>query len=193
MIQFNIEQLVPVFILNDKNGYALAKAIEAGFLEFYRIVQQGVDCLVDISSMPEWRLDEVAKETNCPYDNFAPVETKRILIRAAFATNRYYGTKGALQKYFDDLFGDTEIEEAHDYGGNPFHFRVTVNEDWDSEKAALAAKIIDKVKNVRSILDELRIGSSCKIGVEAGGDMLARLPYLFTSESLYTGTWPDQL
>lgn len=193
MIQFNIEQLVPVFILNDKNGYALAKAIETGFLEFDRIIQQGVDCLLVIDSMPEWRLDEFAKEMNCPYDNFAPIETKRILIRLALATNRYYGTKGALQKYFEDLFGDTEIEEAHDYGGYPFHFRVTVNENWDSEKAALAAKIIDKVKNVRSVLDELRIGSNCKIAATAGGDLLVRFPYSYTSEALYTGTWPDPL
>ena len=76
MIDFTIHQLFPDFILADKNGYAMAKAIERALQIMCSTIQTGVDNLQDIDKMPEWRLDEMAWELGCLYDHNANIETK---------------------------------------------------------------------------------------------------------------------
>ena len=192
MIRFNIEKLVPLFIMNDQNGYAVAKAIEAAISAMDRVVQDGVDCLLDIEKMPEWRLDEVARETMCPYSNFASVDVKRTMIRDAMDVNRYFGTPGALKKYFEDLIGNTDILESSEYGGYPYHFRVAVEGEWTAEKSALASIIVQNVKNVRSVLDAIMIifRTSASLGIAADGEFIASYIYPMTCDELLCGTYP---
>ena len=59
MIKFDVTKNVPKFILRDKNGYAIAKAIEAGIQKMNDIVEEGVSYIEDTEAMPEWRLDEL--------------------------------------------------------------------------------------------------------------------------------------
>ena len=61
MIDFNVTQHVPKFILRDKNGYALAKAIEAGMRIMNDTAQDGLDCVTNIDTMPEWTLSRALK------------------------------------------------------------------------------------------------------------------------------------
>ena len=60
MINFSIHQLFPDFILEDKNGFAMAKAIEKMLQIMCDTVRNGVDTVKDVEKMPEWRLDELA-------------------------------------------------------------------------------------------------------------------------------------
>ena len=83
----DIARLVPRFILYDRSGYAMAKALEAGLMAFDRVIGDGVNCLLKISEMPEWRLDEMAWEYGCLYDEAAPVEVKRQWIENAVPMN----------------------------------------------------------------------------------------------------------
>ena len=92
MFELDITKWVPKFILADKNGYALAKAIEAGLQSANDIVSQGVDCITDVDAMPEWRLDEVAWEYNILYDYDADIATKRKWVSDAVQTYAIYGT-----------------------------------------------------------------------------------------------------
>ena len=91
-ITFNIERLVPRFLLYDKNGHALAKAIEKCFQLASEAAQRGLDILKDPYKMPEWRLDEMALELNCLYDFNADVEQKRYWITNATKLYQVYGT-----------------------------------------------------------------------------------------------------
>ena len=83
MFKINIEQWVPKFILDDKNGYALAKAIEAALQYMNDKVEEGFNCLTNTDEMPEWRLDELAWEYCCPYDYSADITAKRRWIHDA--------------------------------------------------------------------------------------------------------------
>ena len=92
MIEFDISSLIPKFIMQDKNGFALAKAIERGVQMFNEIIQDSIDCILDVDKMPEWRLDELAQEYNILYDYTADVETKRKWIAKAGWYASMYGT-----------------------------------------------------------------------------------------------------
>ena len=67
MIQtYDINRIFPRFILQDKNGYAIAKALQAGLDYFLARSKVALDTILDVDEMPEWRLDEIAWEYNIP-------------------------------------------------------------------------------------------------------------------------------
>ena len=149
----DIKQLFPRFLLADKNGYAMAKAIEAALKAFDTIAARGLAIWGDPETMPEWRLDELAWEYDIPYDYTADVEIKRNWIRDVYELYRYHGTPEGIRRYMDGYFDETNVEEAADYGGDPFHFRLTFQGTWNQAGIDWASKVVGKVKNVRSVLD----------------------------------------
>ena len=85
MVTFDIKQLVPRFIWEDRNGHALSIALGKGLEIMCGTIQNAVDCVFDVSTMPEWRLDEMAWESGILYDYSAPVEVKRKWIENAMS------------------------------------------------------------------------------------------------------------
>lgn len=190
MFAFDITKWVPKFILNDKNGYAVAKAIEAALQYMNDTISAGVDLISDYDKMPEWRLDELAWETNCLYDYKADIETKRKWIANAFPLYRLYGTPQAIIQYIGSYFENVELEENWLYGGDPFHFRVTVKGEWTPEKEAWANKAIENAKNVRSVMDGIRIGEKSFIGLHSETEALERFEYPLAGTENWAGRWP---
>ena len=159
MFDIDIRQLIPKFILNDKNGYAMAKAIEAGLKYFLKKCQDGLDYVQDVDKMPEWRLDEMAWEYNVLYDYNESIDAKRKWIKNATDYYAKYGTAAAIMKYLDGVFDSVKVEEWWEYGGDPCHFRVIVTGEWSEEAAIWAEKAVAATKNVRSILDGIQFSS----------------------------------
>ena len=155
MFEFDIRQIFPRFILADRNGFALARAIEAALVYFLEKCQDGLDCVLDPDTMPEWRLDELAWEFNILYDYNADVETKRGWIKNARDFYAIYGTAEGIVQYLEAAFNHATVEEWFEYGGDPFHFRVVATGEWSEEAEAWARKSIEAVKNVRSVLDTI--------------------------------------
>lgn len=186
-ISFNIERLVPKFLLNDKNGYALSKAIERAFQIAAEAAQTGLDIISDPAKMPEWRLDEMAGELGCLYDYNGTLEQKRYWITNATYLYTIYGTPQAIYTFLEGYFQTVELMENWEYGGEPFHFRVTVSGESDSQsKIAWAQKAINSVKNARSVLDYVTIDSSGEIIVTGDFDW-HEVPYWFDADELSTG------
>ena len=127
MFTVDITKFVPNFLLADKNGYAIAMAFQAALQMMNDIISDGVDCVIDYDTMPEWRLDELAWELNCLYDYNADIEVKRDWIKNAIPYYRLYGTPQAITKYIGSYFDSIELEENWVYSGSPYHFRVTVD------------------------------------------------------------------
>ena len=190
MVDFELQQLFPRFLLQDKNGYALAKAIESAMRYMCNRAQQGLDLILDFDAMPEWRLDELAWEYNCLYDFNGTVEEKRRWIREAAPIYNVYGTAQAIIKYLYGVFDSVEVEEASGYGGEPYHFRVTVSGELTEEKAQWAYKAIASAKNVRSVLDSMGVGSYSRIIVHGEGQEFARIHFPLCGEYL-AGQWPQ--
>lgn len=158
-IEFDIKRLVPRFLYNDKNGYAMCMAIQAAFEYVAEKVEDGIEILQDPDRMPEWRLDELAWEYNILYDYGADIEVKREWIRNARDFYSLYGTPAGVVKYLEAAFHSVNLEEAWQYGGAPYHFRVTVTGEWNEAVDDWAKKAIETVKNVRSVLDEIIFNS----------------------------------
>lgn len=165
MIQVDIRRLLPTFLLQDKNGYAMAKALEAGMQKYCEITSVGIDTVLDVDKMPEWRLDEMAWETSCLYDYAAGIEEKRAWIRNAARNYSQYGTKAAIVNYLSGLFEYVTVEENWEYGGSPFHFRVNVNVPPTEETERWAQSAIERVKNVRSVLDDIQLHVSATLEI----------------------------
>lgn len=155
MITFSIKQLFPAFILADPNGYALARAIEAGMKYFMDRCLEGLEILNDADKMPEWRLDELAWEYNVTwYDSTATLEEKRQTIKDARDIYARLGTPDAVLKAVYGVFGSGRIEEWWQYEGQPGHFRVyTTDESAMQENYTKFMRIINAAKNVRSVMD----------------------------------------
>lgn len=159
MITFDLAKWVPKFLLADKNGYALAKAVEAAMNSMNEKIQEGVDTITAPDKMPEWRLDEVANEYNILYDPTADIEDKRSWIKNAFATYRLYGTVAGLKQFLGAKFTSVSVSEWQDVGGTPFHFSVTVDGELTEEAQEWAQKSVAAVKNARSVCDSITFSS----------------------------------
>lgn len=187
--KFDLIRLFPKFILRDKTGYAMARAIEAALKYFLRISQDGLDTILNVDKMPEWRLDEMAWELNCLYDETAKVEVKREWIRNAIPLYSIWGTKAGIVEYLKGYFDEVEVEENWQYYGDPYHFRVTVDGEWTPENEAWTLRAIEQAKNVRSVLDDVRVGTRINIGIAATGEVLYRFKYPFANE-IPAGVYP---
>lgn len=189
MIHVDISQLIPEFLMNDHNGAALAKAIEKGMQLFCQTLQNGIDAVLCIDKMAEWRLDEMAWELGCLYDFDADIENKRAWIRDAVPLYASLGTQKAVYLYLSGYFNAVEVEENWQYGADAYHFRVTVSGEWTDKKELWAKHAIERTKNVRSVLDDLAIGSSVPIYL-TGETWWKRFPYEMTDEYSRAGMRP---
>ena len=152
MIKFDVYDIFPKFILQDRNGYAIAKAMEAGMKYFLEKCQDGVDTLLDIDKMPEWRLDELAWEYNCLYDYNADIDAKRGWIKNALNYYRKHGTADGIKQYLGAYFGEAQIIEWFEGGLDPCKFDIAVTGLRSDENEAWIRAAVEKAKNVRSIL-----------------------------------------
>jgi hypothetical protein len=171
MIEADIRKLFPRFILEDKNGYAMAKALEAGLKYFLRVAQEGLETIQDPDKMPEWRLDEMAEEYNILYDRGADILTKRRWIKDAINYYSLMGTAEGMIRYLSAKFDTATVEEAAAYGGEPFHFRVTASEMYTEENDLWAQRAIARLKPARAVLDNIIYqGGEAQMSVKAGSN-----------------------
>jgi len=158
MFTFKATQWVPRFILRDKNGYALAKAIEAAMQVMNDTVETGVRWVTDYDAMPEWRLDEVAWETGIFYDYSADTEAKRAAVKSGISIYRLLGTKAGVIQALSTIYESCDIEEWFEYDGSPFHFNLQIDITNDETSAVRQAKLLrylEFCKPARSILDNV--------------------------------------
>lgn len=152
MIQFEITDIFPKFILSDRNGYALAKAIESGLKYFLTRCQEGLDTLQDVEKMPEWRLDECAWESNCFYDYNAGIDAKREWIRNEYNYIKRHGTAEGIRQYIEGQFKESAVFEWFEKSLTAGYFDVMVNGQRTEANEAWIRSAVERAKNVRSLL-----------------------------------------
>ena len=160
MFRFDAHKWIPRFILADRNGKAMGKAIESAMNYMNEAIQGGVDCLLSVEDMPEWRLDELAWEYNLYYDLKYPVAQKRQIVANAFTDSRIYGTKKSILNTLASISpagAEITISEWHSYSGDPYHFKVAIVGESGSDvpDAEDVEAIVNRIKNVRSYCDEV--------------------------------------
>lgn len=129
-----------------------------------------------LDSYPEDILDELALEKNIFwYDANASIQIKRNLIRNAEKVFKYLGTDYAVEEVIKDYFGDGEIQQWYDYGGQPFHFKVITSNPKVNDVLALQfSKAVNRVKRLSTRLEE--------VVVSMNGETV-----IYTAIALHTG------
>lgn len=168
-MRFDMTKLVPAYIRDDRNGYALCAAIQSGLEYFCNIVEDCLGGFFDVEQMDEDRLDELAQEYNCLYDFGASIELKRNWIKNAINYQCRYGTAQALVDYISAYYSNFTVEEAALYGGEAFHFSITAYGELTTEQTDWIDKAVNSAKNVRSIFDGFYAGALAELFINAVG------------------------
>lgn len=138
-----------------------------------------------IATSPDLILAKLLPHLAASFDietNGANEQSVRKLIKNAFIIKK--GTVESIKVALKSFFAGASIEEWHQYGGEPYFFRVKVLLDgvsfdsWDKLEA-----IVSTYKNVRSVLDRISIELECKKavcqmgGYSISGESLEIYPY----------------
>lgn len=159
----DVLKLVPEFMRKDEAVLGLAAAVnklikEPGAkIKTARIWDQ-------IDNLTDAELDELAYELDVDwYDSTLPIENKRALIKSADLIHSRRGTKWAVEQVLIDIFGDGTVKEWYEYGGKPFHFRVSTTYPLeDQEIIARFRQAVALAKPCRSELDTIEFAHSGK-------------------------------
>lgn len=153
----NILASLPCVLANDETITALAEGVA-------RLLARQVREIEDISIYP--RLDE-ASEALCDilardfdvgwYSYDYPLEIKREQIKSTFRMHRKLGTAASVKELVRSVFGQGEVVEWFDYGGEPYHFRIQTDTALSAETYNYIYNMIRLVKSVRSRLDSVQI------------------------------------
>ncbi len=184
--------LIPRFIREDRNGFALARAAMHMVFCFQRAVQKAVVELTDLENMSEEALDERAYSLGMAwYDYRADAEKKRMWLREAEAMRRSIGTVAAITRLMNGVYANCKVEEWTQYGGEPYHFRVTVFGKADPETEKWARAAIESTKNLRSILDGFYYSDAASRIILRGKDRQAEEVYEAAQEDGLTAEGAD--
>lgn len=112
-----------------------------------------------LASMPEKTLDYLAIELRTPaYNEEFSIGVKRALIESTLTFYARMGTPTACNMIIETIFGTGYIEEWHNYGGKPHHFRAYVGQDGgpiDPGDLEEFRRVLGSVKRLSSWLDDV--------------------------------------
>lgn len=122
-----------------------------------------------IDTLPEGVLDILAFDFKVDwYDYEGAIDEKRKTIQECIFIHKYKGTKYAVETALQSVYSKVKVNEWFEYGGEPFHFSVTINDTTnDREKRTRILEKIQYYKNLRSVLDSVTF----KLAVEAKADL----------------------
>ena len=104
------------------------------------------------------------------YVSNADIDTKRRLIKNAFKVHKSKGTAYAVEQVVQDMFGDGEVQEWYEYGGQPYHFKViTTNPSVTAELANQFNMVVNAVKRRSTILEQIIISLSAELNIYYAG------------------------
>jgi phage tail P2-like protein len=128
LIDAQITDGIPQVIKEEIWVKAISEAMHGetkAFLE--RVTQTQIFTAIDM--LPENILDAIAAEMRLGnYRDSDGVEIKRQNIKERFLFLAHAGTVFATRKIAEIYFGNAQIREWFDYGGEPHHYKVVVND-----------------------------------------------------------------
>lgn len=152
----HITDILPPALADDPKTKALSYAINKGM---QRLIEycQNISVYATIDTLPEQILDLLAVELNTQYyDDSLSIQIKRNLIKNTLKWYMSTGTLAAVEEAVAAVFGNGEVSEWFNYGGEPYHFKIyTSNINTTDEMIQKITDIVSSVQNVRSHLEEV--------------------------------------
>lgn len=151
----SLKEILPPSISSDEEVQRTAKAIEENMNMASRLIPMAA-VYARIDELPESVLDALAWQLHVDvYDEDMSLAQKRKLVKNAIKDHKYKGTPWAVKSVVEVLLNYAKVEEWYEYGGSPFHFRVSGESGPipNGDKLQRLVDAINEVKNVRSWLD----------------------------------------
>lgn len=157
------------YMKQDPTTQALCAALNP---HFRQLADEVKACLIysRIDELDDAALDELAWQMHVDwYDSTAEIEIKRSLIKNAINVHRYRGTPFAVEETVKTYFGDGEVQEWFEYGGQPYYFKVmTTNTRVNTTLLNQFLKVLNSVKNARSWLEAVEITATDEMNLYFG-------------------------
>ncbi len=149
-------KLLPVFMRKDADIIALSKAMDLALRDSNDHLKTASGWN-SFDKLTEAELDEMAWEFDVDwYDYSANQQVKAAQIKSAQLIKQRRGTTWAVSQIVTDVFGQAYVKEWPEFNGNPYEFDVvTTNPQITQEKYDQVVLLINKAKNVRSILRQI--------------------------------------
>lgn len=164
-----ILKLLPAWMRDDGSVQGLAAGTDA----VTRAIAARIRLLSrwdQIDNLTEAELDEMAWELNIQwYDSTASIQSKRAIIRNSDLVYSKLGTRYAVEQVATDYFGDGEVREWFEYGGEPHHFKVlSTNPELVASHYEKFLELLAVVKRRSSWLDAILICLTGEMSIYAG-------------------------
>lgn len=154
----NFMSTLPSVLAEDENLAALAASVsEALGKRAEEITLAGI--YTRISELPEPLLDILAHDFKVDWWDWSlTTEEKRKTLARAWYVYRHMATPAAIAAALTAVYADTVCEEWFEYGGERYHFRLSMTipeEDIKSTKHDRVLALMRFYKNLRSVLDNI--------------------------------------
>ena len=156
MSDINLLRDCPPSISSDEQIQALAQALTAQMVAVDEVIQKIV-LWDDFSGLSDGILKHLAWWLHVDtWDDSAVRSRREATIRNALEWHRHKGTMGMVESVLSAIYQDSALQEAWEYGGEAYHFRVLLfaNQMDIGSRSKLLTQIQD-IKNTRSWLDGL--------------------------------------
>lgn len=181
----NLMRVFPMAFTEDKRLLALGKAIAEELVRREAEAKLGI-LYADIDNLPEKVLDILAYDFKVDWwDTSYTLEEKRRTLKDSWKVHRIMGTKAAVELGLSGIYPDTQVEEWFEYGGKPYHFKLTIDTTHQIVELKKHEQVLNRVnyyKSLRSHLECITYIMRCdedamlRLGGQAGS--ITRTPIL---------------
>lgn len=152
-----LQQVIPGNLTQDEKVRHLAQSVDTNMRE----VNDWADKLnykLCLDDLPTAIINHMLYENHLTWNEgllLAETHAQKVeLLNAAIELHRTKGTPYAVERVLDVLGLKASIKEWFDYGGDPYHFKLKFDINWDFHIPILKM-LIDEYKNERSWLENL--------------------------------------
>lgn len=169
-----IAQILPEYLSERTEVKCLSFAINRAMQKFVNYCGNiGVFAMIDLA--PDNVLDLLAAELRTQYyDPELSLDIKRALVRNTFIWYMNSGTPAAVEELVAVVFGEGEVKEWFDYGGQPYYFKIQTDTLLRENTLTHFRSMIKKVKNLRSHLESIEIYHTVEQCIYGGAGVCCR-------------------
>lgn len=152
-----ITDILPRNLTQEPAAQAFSAAVREGTRLLYKYTQV---CYIycSIETAPEPVIDLLAKELRTQYYSDAmELDVKRGLVRNTLIWYMTSGTPAAVEELVAIVFGEGEVAEWFEYGGDPYWFKIKTNAIMTEDMLTFFSDMIRRVKNTRSHIQAIEI------------------------------------
>lgn len=186
----SIADVLPAVLKEMPEVKALGYSIKMGMQRMLRYAEN-TSVYAEVQKAPEYVLDALAIDLNTQfYSDKLDVETKRKIIAGTLSWYMRSGTPAAINELIEAVFGDGEVQEWYEYGGQPFEFRVSTNASGTEIDAATRAyflKVLKNIKPERSVMGMINMMRLHDVREYVGAALTRTTIPEVIKESMYTG------